>query len=69
MSEVIQLAEVAKMLGIDHETARRWAVEGKLPVFRYNNTGRWRAFRADIDKYLQSHQPNGTTGQSASVTQ
>lgn len=69
MGEVIQLAQVAKMLGIDHETARRWAVEGKIPVFRYNNTGRWRAFREDIDKYLSDHQPSKTTGQSASVTQ
>lgn len=67
--EIIQLAEVAKMLGIDHETARRWAIAGKLPVFRYHNTGRWRAFREDIDKYLSSLQPSNTTGQSVSAAQ
>ncbi len=69
MREVIQLNEVAKMLGIDHETARRWAVDGRIPAFRYNNTGRWRAFREDIDKYLESHQPSKSTGQSVGATQ
>ena len=69
MREIIQLGDVAKMLGIDHETCRRWAVEGRIPVFRYNDKGRWRAFRDDIDKFLEAHQAKAATGQVESASQ
>lgn len=69
MKEVIELVEVARMLGIDHETARRWAVDGRIPVFRYNDRGRWRAFREDIDKFLEAHQSKAATGQVESASQ
>ena len=63
MREVITLPEVAKMLGINAETARRWAVSGKIPTFRYNNAGRWRAFRDEVDKFLDAQQNGRSTGQ------
>lgn len=64
MGEVIELGEVAKMLGVEHETARRWAMDGRLPVFRYNDRGRWRAFRHDIEKFLEAHQPKAPVEQT-----
>lgn len=67
MREVIQLPEVAKMLGVNPETARRWAVSGKIPVFRYNGAGRWRAFRDEIDKFLSAQQNASSTGQVGSA--
>jgi excisionase family DNA binding protein len=67
MREVITLPEVAKMLGINPETARRWAVGGKIPVFRYNGKGRWRAFRDEIDKFLSAQQNGSSTGQVGSA--
>ncbi len=67
MREVITLPEVAKMLGINPETARRWAVSGKIPVFRYNGAGRWRAFRDEIDKFLLAQQNASSTGQVGSA--
>ena len=63
MREVITLPEVAKMLGINSETARRWAVSKKIPAFRYNGEGRWRAFRDEVDKFLEAQQNASTTGQ------
>jgi excisionase family DNA binding protein len=61
--EVITLPEVAKTLGVARETVRRWAVSGVLPVFRYGDTGHWRAFRDDIDKFIQTRQTSAQTGQ------
>jgi len=61
--EVIALPEVAKILGVARETVRRWAVSGVLPVFRYGDTGHWRAFRDDIDKFILTRQTVPQTGQ------
>lgn len=63
MREVILLPEVAQMLGVTLETARRWAVSKKIPTFQYNGSGHWRAFRDDIDKFLSAQQNNGSAGQ------
>ena len=63
MREVISLPEVARMLGVKKETARRWAVSKRIPVFRYDGVGQWRAFRDEIDKYIASQQTSTSTGQ------
>lgn len=64
---IISLGEVAKMLGIDHETARRWAVGQRIPAFRYDEGGRWRAFREDIDNWVQERQNRSSAGQAESA--
>ncbi len=69
MREIILLGQVAQMLGINHETCRRWAVEGRIPTFRYNGRGQWRAFKDDIDKFLEARQAKATTGQVESASQ
>ena len=69
MKEIIQIAEIAKLLNVNQETARRWAVSGRIPAFRFNGKGRWRAFREDIDKYLAQHQSSAATGQVVGATQ
>lgn len=69
MKQIIQMAEIAKLLNVTPETARRWAMTGRIPVFRYNGKGRWRAFKEDIDKYLADHQSSALTGQVAGANQ
>lgn len=69
MKEIIRMPEIAKLLNISPDTARRWAMTKRIPVFRYNGTGHWRAFREDIDKYLATHQSSATTGQVVSADQ
>jgi len=66
---MIPLAEVAQMLAIDQETARRWAVEGRFPAFQFGERSRWRAYREDIDEWIRSHQNRPATGQSESADQ
>ena len=61
--EVIALPEVAKILGVARATVRRWAAAGTIPVFRYGDTGHWRAFRDEIDKFIKDQQTSPQTGQ------
>lgn len=51
----IGLREIAKKMGINYETARRWANMGRLPVFRYNGIGRWRGHVDQVDEFIQKH--------------
>jgi excisionase family DNA binding protein len=60
---MVTLSEVAKMLAVDQETARRWAAEGRFPAFQFGDRARWRAYREDIDEWVRSHQNNRSTGQ------
>jgi excisionase family DNA binding protein len=66
---IISLGDVAKMLGIDHETARRWAVSQKIPAFRYDENGRWRAYREDIDNWVSERQNRSSAGQAESAVE
>ena len=52
---VINLRQIAERIGVCYETARRWANDGRLPVFKLNGKGHWRAYEEDIDAYLESH--------------
>lgn len=51
----IGLREIAKKMDINYETARRWANMGRLPVFRYNGVGHWRAHVDQVDEFIQKH--------------
>lgn len=57
----MNLRQIAERIGVCYETARRWAQEGRLPVFKLNGKGRWRAFTADIDTYLEAHKNKAAT--------
>jgi excisionase family DNA binding protein len=57
----IGLREIAHKIGICYETARRWAKEGRLPVFKLNGVGRWRGFEKDVDAYLETHKNKAAT--------
>lgn len=46
--EYISLNEVAELLGVDPETARRWSCDGKIPGTKIG--GVWRYRKLDIDK-------------------
>lgn len=54
--KVIHMTEIAATLGLAHETARRWAVSGRIPCFRYNNRGRWHAFKEELDAWIVKQQ-------------
>lgn len=51
----IGLSEIAKRIGINYETARRWAKDGRLPVFKWNGVGHWRAYTDQIDEFVAKH--------------
>lgn len=51
----VTLRAVADRIGICYETARRWARDGRLPVFKLNGRGHWRAYPEDVDKYIEAH--------------
>lgn len=59
--KTIGLREIAQRIGICYETARRWAKEGRLPVFKLNGVGHWRAFAEDVDSYLETHKNKAAT--------
>lgn len=54
--KVLSMPEIAESLGLAHETARRWAVTGRIPCFRYNNKGRWHAFKEELDAWIVQQQ-------------
>ena len=55
MKELIGIGEIARMLGIVPETARQWCVSKKIPAFRFDENGRWKAYREDIADWIDSH--------------
>jgi len=66
---MIALSDAARMMGVDQETARRWAVEGRFKAFQFGNRARWRVYREDIDEWIRSHQNQNSTGQVESAQQ
>lgn len=53
--QTIGLREIARKMDINYETARRWANMGRLPVFKYNGIGRWRAYVDQVDEFIEKH--------------
>jgi len=53
--KLLSLAEVAVLLGVHYETARRWAKDGTLPVMRLG--GVRRVAQSDLTRVMR--QPRG----------
>lgn len=65
--QILSLAEVAKLLGVTRETARRWAVSKYIPAFKIHTRGHWH-FRADeIDKFISERQSHHRPEQGQSA--
>ena len=54
--DIIGLAQVAKLLGVNRETARRWAVQKIIPSFKIHRRGHWQFLSEDIDKFIAERQ-------------
>ena len=53
LSDYVQIAEAASILGVSQNTLRTWAADGKIPVHR-NPANGYRLFkRTDLDAFLQ----------------
>ncbi|MCU0717127.1 MAG: helix-turn-helix domain-containing protein [Pirellula sp.] len=53
LSEYLHTAEAAEFLGVHHNTIRKWAARGDLPMHR-NPVNGYRLFkRADLEKLLK----------------
>lgn len=65
MSNILSLSEVAKILGVNRETARRWAVSKLIPGFKIHARGHWQ-FRSDeIERLLKDKQARKENGHGA----
>ncbi|WP_426111639.1 helix-turn-helix domain-containing protein [Massilia sp. PWRC2] len=64
VNNILTLSQVAERLNLNVETARRWAVAGRIPAFRYNDCGRWHAFEEDVQKFLDAHRLKAASGQA-----
>lgn len=54
LTEYVQVAEAATMLGVSQNTLRTWAADGKIPVHR-NPANGYRLFkRSDLKKFLET---------------
>lgn len=52
LSEYVQVAEAASILGVSHNTLRTWAEDGRIPMYR-NPANGYRLFRrADLKAFL-----------------
>jgi predicted site-specific integrase-resolvase len=60
-TKTIDLHEIARKMGVNYETARRWANMKRLPVFKYNGVGRWRAYEKHIDDFIEMHKNKAAT--------
>ncbi len=53
LTEYVQTAEAAEILGVAQNTLRKWAKRGEIPM-RRNPVNGYRLFRrADLEKFLQ----------------
>ncbi len=53
LTEYVQTAEAAEILGVAQNTLRKWAKRGEIPMHR-NPANGYRLFRrADLEKFLQ----------------
>ena len=53
LSEYVQVAEAASILGVSHNTLRTWAEDGRIPMHR-NPANGYRLFRrSDLEKFLR----------------
>jgi excisionase family DNA binding protein len=63
LTEYLQTAEAAEYLGVHHNTLRKWAARGDIPMHR-NPANGYRLFRrSDLDKFLREVAKPTTTFQ------
>jgi len=54
LTEYVQTAEAAEILGVAQNTLRKWAKRGEIPMHR-NPANGYRLFRrADLEKFLHN---------------
>lgn len=54
LSEYMHTSEAAEYLGVHHNTIRKWAARGELPMHK-NPANGYRLFRRDdLEKFLKS---------------
>jgi excisionase family DNA binding protein len=56
---ILSLSDVADILGVSRETARRWATSKLIPAFKIHSRGRWQFYSTEVDKFLQQRQSDG----------
>ena len=62
----LTLGQAAKYLGVAQSTIRKWSDQGRVPAF-YTPGGHRRYRRADLDTFLNSSGPSGSTGEAPVV--
>jgi excisionase family DNA binding protein len=67
VKEILSIADVAKMLGVNRETVRRWAVSKLIPAFKIHSRGHWQFRAEEVDRLLRSRQPDVEPEQDRSV--
>ncbi len=66
LTEYMHTAEAAEFLGVHHNTIRKWAARGELPMHR-NPANGYRLFkRSDLDRFLKIVATPATTTQTKS---
>ena len=59
LREYLKIAEAAKFLGISQNTLRKWADEGRIPVY-VNKANGYRLFlENDLEKFLTQIEDSG----------
>jgi len=56
----LTLGQAAKYLGVAQSTIRKWSDQGRVPAF-YTPGGHRRYRKGDLDQFLESSGPSGTT--------
>jgi excisionase family DNA binding protein len=54
MKQMLNLSEVAEMVGVSKETVRRWATSRLIPSFKIHKRGHWQFDAAEVDKFLRA---------------
>lgn len=65
-SELLNLAQLARYLGMAERTIYVWAQQGKIPAFKIGSA--WRFRRADIDAWLETQRSGPTAGDTTPLT-
>lgn len=66
--QIVGLTEVAKLLGVNKETARRWAVSKLIPAFKIHRRGHWQFYATEVDSFLKKRQSEGRPEQGQGAT-
>lgn len=55
MTPLLDIDEVARLLGVSKITIRRRVAEGELPVIRLKKGGPYRFDLRDVEKFVEQH--------------